>query len=36
VVFGNPGIGTPIMADTASAGIDFPLKMLVDEDDQGV
>ncbi len=36
VVFGNPGIGTPIMADTASAGIDLPLKMLVFEDVDGV
>jgi|GEM_PF-652371 len=36
VVFGNPAIGTPIMASSATAGIDLPLKMLVYEDGDGV
>jgi uncharacterized protein (DUF302 family) len=36
VVFGNPAIGTPMMASVASAGLDLPLKMLVYEDDAGV
>lgn len=35
VVFGNPGIGTPIMAAAPMAGIDLPLKMLVWEDSAG-
>jgi uncharacterized protein (DUF302 family) len=36
VVFGNPAIGTPMMASAGSAGVDLPLKMLVYEDDAGV
>lgn len=29
VVFGNPSLGTPLMADARSTGIDLPQKMLV-------
>jgi len=36
VVFGNPAIGTPMMASNPTAGLDLPLKMLVYEDDAGV
>lgn len=36
VVFGNPAIGTPMMASSPGAGVDLPLKMLVYEDDAGV
>lgn len=36
VVFGNPAIGTPIMASSATAGSDLPLKVLVYEDADGV
>lgn len=36
VVFGNPQIGTPLMADSATAGIDLPLKIVVWQDDYGV
>lgn len=35
VVFGNPIIGTPIMQEQATAGIDLPLKILVWEDAKG-
>jgi uncharacterized protein (DUF302 family) len=32
IFFGNPSIGTPLMQQTFTAGIDLPLKMLVWED----
>jgi len=32
IFFGNPSIGTPLMQQTATAGIDLPLKMLVWEE----
>lgn len=35
VVFGNPNVGTPFMAASATAGIDLPLKILVTQDDWG-
>jgi uncharacterized protein (DUF302 family) len=35
IVFGNPKIGTPVMAETPLLAIDNPLKALVWEDDQG-
>jgi len=35
VVFGNPAIGTPLMQDNPTAGIDLPLKILVWEDQDG-
>ena len=34
-VFGNPVLGTPIMIANQDAGIDFPQKMLVWEDEKG-
>lgn len=36
VIFGNPNMGTPLMQDTQTVGIDLPQKMLVWEDDEGV
>jgi uncharacterized protein (DUF302 family) len=35
VIFGNPKLGTPVMAKTPLLAIDNPLKALVWEDDQG-
>lgn len=35
LVFGNPKIGTPLMVDQATTGIDLPLKILVWEDHDG-
>jgi len=35
VVFGNPNLGTPLMQDRDTVGIDLPLKILVWEDDKG-
>lgn len=36
VVFGNPNLGTPLMVDRPTAGIDLPLKIVVWEDSYGV
>jgi uncharacterized protein (DUF302 family) len=36
VVFGNPILGTPLMQQSPTAGIDLPLKILVWEDADGV
>ncbi len=33
VIFGNPRIGTPIIAASPSAGLDLPLRVLVRDDD---
>jgi uncharacterized protein (DUF302 family) len=35
-IFGNPAVGTPLMAESRSVGIDLPQKMLVWEDGDGV
>ena len=35
VVFGNPQLGTPLMRERPTAGIDLPLKILVWEDESG-
>ncbi len=35
IVFGNPKVGTPIMTKTPLMAIDFPLKALVWQDEQG-
>jgi|GEM_PF-1057131 len=35
VVFGNPNLGTPLMQEKPSIGIDLPLKILVWEDAKG-
>ncbi|MEQ8226619.1 MAG: DUF302 domain-containing protein [Rhodospirillales bacterium] len=35
LIFGNPKIGTPLMQDTRSIGIDLPLKALAWQDDKG-
>lgn len=35
VVFGNPSLGTPLMEQRPTAGIDLPLKFLVWEDEHG-
>jgi len=36
VVFGNPNLGTPLMQNQQTTGIDLPQKILVWEDDQNV
>jgi uncharacterized protein (DUF302 family) len=35
LIFGNPKAGTPLMIAAPSLAIDFPLKILVSEDDNG-
>lgn len=35
LVFGNPSLGTPLMQDEQTIGIDLPQKMLVYEDENG-
>jgi uncharacterized protein (DUF302 family) len=35
VIFGNPAVGTYLMQERQSAGIDLPLKALIWEDQQG-
>lgn len=35
VIFGNPKVGSPLMACAQSVGIDLPQKMLIWEDDKG-
>lgn len=35
IIFGNPKAGTPLMIARPSLAIDFPLKILVSEDDAG-
>ncbi len=35
IVFGNPNLGTPLMQDEQSIGLDLPQKMLVWEDEDG-
>ncbi len=35
VIFGNPRAGTPLMIASPSVAIDFPLKILVSQDDMG-
>ncbi len=35
LIFGNPNMGTPLMASQQTVGIDLPMKALVWEDDQG-
>ena len=35
VIFGNPKIGTPLIAANPHAGLDLPLRVLVYEDAQG-
>ena len=35
LVFGNPKAGTPLMVAAPTVAIDFPLKILVSEDDDG-
>ena len=35
LIFGNPRAGTPLMIAAPSVAIDFPLKILVSEDDNG-
>jgi uncharacterized protein (DUF302 family) len=35
IVFGNPKAGTPLMVASPSIAIDFPLKILVSQDDNG-
>jgi len=35
IFFGNPNIGTPLMVDSPTIGIDLPLKFLVWEDAEG-
>ena len=36
VAFGNPKLGTPLMQERPTAGIDLPIKFLVWEDEDGV
>jgi uncharacterized protein (DUF302 family) len=35
LIFGNPKAGTPLMLASPSIAIDFPLKVLVSEDEKG-
>lgn len=35
VVFGNPAVGTPLMQESPSTGIDLPLKILLRQDEDG-
>jgi uncharacterized protein (DUF302 family) len=35
VIFGNPEMGTPLLQESATIGIDLPLRVLVWEDDAG-
>ena len=35
LIFGNPNIGTPLIADTSTIGIDLPLKLLAWQDRDG-
>ena len=35
LIFGNPKAGTPLMVASPSIAIDFPLKVLVSEDEKG-
>ena len=35
IIFGNPGIGTLLMQDQQSCGIDLPVKILVWQDESG-
>jgi uncharacterized protein (DUF302 family) len=35
LIFGNPKAGTPLMVALPTIAIDFPLKVLVSEDDGG-
>ena len=35
LIFGNPKAGTPLMISSPSIAIDFPLKVLVSQDDGG-
>jgi uncharacterized protein (DUF302 family) len=35
IVFGNPKAGTPLMIASPSLAIDFPLKILISQDDGG-
>ena len=35
VAFGNPNLGTPLMQERATAGVDLPIKFLVWEDEHG-
>ncbi|WP_101297616.1 DUF302 domain-containing protein [Halegenticoccus soli] len=35
LLFGNPEVGTPLMQESPTAGIDLPQKLLVWEDDDG-
>jgi uncharacterized protein (DUF302 family) len=35
LIFGNPKAGTPLMIVSPTIAIDFPLKVLVSEDEQG-
>lgn len=35
ILFGNPGLGTPLMQANQQAGLDLPLKMLAFEDESG-
>jgi uncharacterized protein (DUF302 family) len=36
VVFGNPNLGTPLMQDSATTGVDLPLKIVVWQDGNGI
>jgi uncharacterized protein (DUF302 family) len=35
VIFGNPNVGTPLMQCAQPLAIDLPLKMLIQEDENG-
>ena len=35
LIFGNPALGTPVIRDAQSAGLDLPIRVVVVETDQG-
>ncbi|MBL8580461.1 MAG: DUF302 domain-containing protein [Mesorhizobium sp.] len=35
ILFGNPALGTPLMQDRQTAGLDLPLRVLIWEDENG-
>jgi len=36
IMFGNPNLGTPLMLDAQTVGLDLPQKVLIYQNDQGI
>ena len=36
IIFGNPALGTPLIAENRTAGLDLPVRMLVWEEDDDI